>query len=257
MERGHSDDFAAELASTLAWWEEAGVDALVGDQPRDWLKAPSAPAASPVIPANAGISRGERAPVSRDPGFRRDDALPDQLPLFHDWLRASDALPFAAPAAPRVCPVGDPASGLMIMVAMPSTDDCAAGTLLSAAPGRLFDRMLAAIGRSRETIYLAGLSCLRAPAGRFDEAGAARCAEIARHHVGLVAPRALLLMGEACTRALLGLGAAQARGRVHQVETAAGPVKAVATLPPDYLLAQPAAKALAWADLQLLMEELK
>jgi hypothetical protein len=31
----------------------------------------------------------------------------------------------------------------------------------------------------------------------------------------------------------------------------------VVTLSPDYLLNQPTAKALAWADLQLLMESLK
>lgn len=185
------------------------------------------------------------------------EPLPDQLALFHDYLRASDALPYAAPAAPRVCPAGDPAAGLMIMVAMPSTEDCAAGTLLSGAPGRLFDRMLAAIGRSRETTYLAGLSCLRPPAGRIDAAGAGRCAQVARHHVGLAAPKALLLMGDACSRALLGIGAAQARGTVHSVETQSGSYQAVVTFPPDYLLAQPAAKALAWADLQLLMEVLK
>jgi DNA polymerase len=66
----------------------------------------------------------------------------------------------------------------------------------------------------------------------------------------------VLLLGDACSRALLGLGAAEARGRVHRVETAAGSFQAVVTLHPDYLLSQPSAKALAWADLQLLMEAL-
>jgi uracil-DNA glycosylase len=58
-------------------------------------------------------------------------------------------------------------------------------------------------------------------------------------------------------RPLLGLGAAQARGRVHRNETPAGTFDAVPTLGPDFLLNQPGSKALAWADLQLLMDLLK
>jgi DNA polymerase len=147
-------------------------------------------------------------------------SLPDQLPLFHEWLRTSATLPYASSAAPRVCPTGDPAAGLMVLAGMPSTDDCASGTLLSGDVGRLFDRMLAAIGRSRETIYLAGLSCVRPASGRFDAAGAAHCGEIARHHVGLVAPKAVLLIGDAAVRPLLGLSATQARrpGAPHRHE---------------------------------------
>lgn len=185
-----------------------------------------------------------------------EELLPDQLALFHDWLRTSDTLPYASPAAPRICPAGDPASGLMILAAMPSADDCSAGALLSGAPGRLFDRMLAAIGRSRDTAYLAGLSCIRPAGGRLDRAGAERCAEIARHHVALTAPKVVLLLGDGCSKALLGLGAAQARGRIHRLEANGREFSAVATLSPEYLLAQPQAKALAWADLQLLMEVL-
>ena len=78
-----------------------------------------------------------------------------------------------------------------------------------------------------------------------------------RHHVGLVAPKALLIFGDSCSRALLGTTMTQARGRWHEVETPRGPVRALVTLRPQELLAQPRLKSHAWADLQLLMEELK
>lgn len=246
MDRG-GNDFIAEAESLLGWWRDAGVDCAVQEEPRDWLKP--APVPVPSEGADAPQVRSKRAEPVVEP-------LPDQLPLFHDWLKASDSLPYAAPHAPRVCPSGDPASGLVVMTAMPSVEDCAAGTMLSGAAGRLFDRMLAAIGRSRDTSYIAGLSCLRPAGGRLDPAGAARCAEIARHHLGLVAPKAVLVVGDACSKALLGLGAAQARGKVHRIATPAGEVAAIVTLHPDYLLGQPAAKALAWTDLQLLQETL-
>jgi DNA polymerase len=255
VERGNPNDWAAELASTLDWWAEAGVDCLIQDEPRAWLRTPEPPSVSPT---KAGTAQGEARHARRDPGLRRDEvSLPDQLPLFHQWLRTSDTLPYVSPAAPRVCPTGDPAAGLMVLAGMPSTDDCASGTLLSGDVGRLFDRMLAAIGRSRETIYLAGLSCVRPASGRFDAPGAAHCGEIARHHVGLVAPKAVLLIGDAAVRPLLGLSATQARSRVHRIDTNNGSFDAVVTLSPDYLLKQPNSKALAWADLQLLMERLK
>jgi uracil-DNA glycosylase len=256
VERGFANEWAAELAGTLNWWTEAGVDCLVQDEPRGWLKDASQPSARPEHSRGATAPTAELRP-STSLGTSAGGDLPDQLPLFHEWLRTSDALPYAAPAAPRICPSGDPAAGLMILAGMPSTEDCASGTLISGAAGKLFDRMLAAIGRNRETIYLAGLSCLRPVSGRFDAAGASRCAEIARHHLALAGPKAVLLLGDGAARPLLGLGAAQARGRVHRIETARGSFDAVVTLSPDYLLAQPSAKALAWADLQLLMELLK
>jgi uracil-DNA glycosylase len=38
MDRGEGRIGRAEAESTLAWWAEAGVDTLVADMPRDWLK---------------------------------------------------------------------------------------------------------------------------------------------------------------------------------------------------------------------------
>lgn len=232
---------AAAAASVLQWWQDAGVDVMIDEEPRDWLrpkaKAPAAPA--PVV---------EAAPPA--------EVLPGQLDLFQAYLRENGALPFASPSAPRVCPSGDPASGLMMITDMPAAEDCSAGTLLSGEAGRLFDRMLAAIGRDRGSIYLASLACFRSPDGRFTDPAATRCATLARHHIGLVAPRAALLMGDAASKALIGLPTMKARGRWHEIATHAGPVKAVATFPPDYLLKLPSAKAMAWADLQLLMQGL-
>ena len=237
----------AAAASVLQWWADAGVDTLIDEAPRDWLRVKNkAPPASPDI----------AAPDSCAPAPAPVDVLPGQLELFRGYLRDDETLPFASPTSRRVCPAGDPTAGLMIMADMPAAEDCGTGTLLSGEVGRLFDRMLAAIGRDRGSIYLASLSCLRSPDGRFTSGAAKDCARLALHHIGLASPKALLLFGDACAKALLGLPMAQARGRWHEVVTHAGPIRTIVTLPPSYLLAQPSAKALAWADLQLLMEGL-
>ena len=36
----------AEAASLLGWWLDAGVDAAISEQPRDWLKPSAAPVAT-------------------------------------------------------------------------------------------------------------------------------------------------------------------------------------------------------------------
>src|SRR5688572_12606774 len=160
MERGSDPLSPADAASVLSWWNEAGVDTIVGEEPRDWLR-PAAKAPPALVAA---------------PAEESGDAPPDQLDLFRAWLADSDRLSFAAPSAPRICPAGDPASGLMIMTDMPTAADCGAGVLIGGEAGRLFDRMLAAIGRDRDSIYLAALSCLRSPDGRLSDEPARRCA---------------------------------------------------------------------------------
>jgi len=220
-------------ASTLQWWEEAGVDTVVGETPRDWLSAkPPAPAA-----------RATPAPES----------LPADLDAFRQWLLTGDAFP----AGPRVGPSGDAASGLMMLVDMPAQEDAPGGVLLSGALGEMFDRMLGRIERSRDSIYLGSILPVRNPNGRLPAKEVGRLAEIARHHIGLAAPRALLLFGDECAKALLGKPMAAARRQVHMIETQAGPIRTVVTMSLQFLLGQPKRRQDAMEDLNLLMEELK
>src|SRR3546814_3127527 len=135
--------------------------------------------------------------VSADPEAApktREEPLPDRLDLFQAWLKDSDTLAFDAPAAPRLCPSGDPAAGLMVMTDMPAADDCRSGALLAGEAGQLFDRMMAAIERARNSLYLAPLSCFRSPDGRFPSHAAVERADPARNPVGAVHPRALPLL---------------------------------------------------------------
>ena len=258
MERGSDPISPADAASVLQWWSDAGVDILIDEQPRDWLRPevavqPALRAAEPAVRETRSAPPAARAEAPIAP----PKDLPAELDLFQAYLRTSESLSFAAPAVPRVCPAGDPASGLMIMTDMPSTEDCATGILISGETGRLFERMLAAIGRDRESIYLAALSCLRAPDGRLATDAARNCMTLALHHIGLVAPKAVLLFGDACSKALTGLPMAQARGRWHELRTQAGPIRALVSIPPATLISHPAFKAHAWADLQMLIEEVQ
>lgn len=254
MERGRDPLTPDASRRVLAWWADAGVDVLIDEEPREWLRPQPKAEASPAIAPKAAPSERSAPPSSP---AQPAEVPPDQLNLFQALLKESASLPYADPAASRVCPSGDPASGVMVIADMPTAEDCTANALISGETGKLFDRMLAAIGRDRSSIYLAALSCLRSPDGRLATDAAKTCATLARHHIGLAEPRVVLLLGDACSKALLGLPMTQARGRWHEIATQSGPVKALVTISPGHLLKHPAHKSFAWADLQMLIEELK
>jgi DNA polymerase len=229
----------AEAASALRWWLEAGVDLAVQEAPRDWLGAPRP---APAVPAAS-------APPAPEPAV--EEPLPETLDLFRDWLGRSETLPLASPGARRVLPHGETGSAVMLLAETPASDDAAAGRPIAGDAWLLMERMLAAIGLTPEDAYSASLSCFHAPGARLSDQDLASCATIARRHIAVAAPKRLLLLGDAPSRALLGKPLATARGHVHKVEG----VRTIVTFHPRFLLKQPSNKALAWRDLLLLMEE--
>ncbi|MGF1550140.1 MAG: uracil-DNA glycosylase family protein [Sphingomonadaceae bacterium] len=234
----------AYAASVLRWWKDAGVDILVEERPRNWLietKPASVPARRPAKPADA-------APEPR--------ALPATLAEFERFLAESGEIPHAAPGAPRLLPQGDPASGLMVLGDMPGVGDFDEGRLFSGETGALFDRMMKAISRSRAQLYLVPLLPCRSPSGRFEEKALERAAELARHHVSLVRPKALLILGDAPSRALTGRSVLTARGEWMDIATAAGPVPALVSFSPAHVEINRSARRPAWEDLQRLAERL-
>jgi len=233
---GLANTDGSNITSALGWWELAGVDTLVDDVPRNWFQAAPEATAAP-------------APVAVPPVEAR---FPGDLQGLVQWLMDPSNLPALGPS--RIAPAGSTASGLMILADTPDADDHNAGALLSGNGGKLFDRMLAAIGFARADVYLASLVPARQPGGLLDSAIEAELGEIARRHIALAKPKALLLLGDTTTRALIGTNLPQARGVKHALNLKGGTTQAVATFHPRFLLTQPARKADAWADLRLFLE---
>ena len=225
---------AALVASALDWWADAGVDLLVDDVPRDWFAAPP-----PPRPAAADAP----PPVP---------ALPATLEAFAAWRTGPDA-PDAGWSGAAVAASGPTDAALMVLLDCPDREDGDAGALLAGIQGRLFDRMLAAIGLSRDAVHVAAVCARRPIAGRMPREVEARLGEVARHHVQLVAPKRLLLLGDATSRAILGMERGVARGRPHQFQHKDGITQVVASLHPRLLIERPAMKAESWRDLRLLM----
>lgn len=227
-----SSDWAA---SALRFWSDAGVDVIVGEEPRDWLNP--APRSSPKAATPA-----EPAP----------EPLPAELAEFQTWLMTTDRLPGTSPSAPRLGPAGNESAAVMVLTDVPALADFEAGRLVSS--DGLFDKMLGAIQLDRDSIYLASLSPLRPASGALTADAARLYAVIARHHIALVAPKVVLLLGDVCSKALLGAEVSRTRTIWHEIETGAGRVRALVTMKPEKLNLSPSLKKHAWADLQMLKE---
>lgn len=219
-------------ASYLGWWRDAGADAAVCDEPHDWL----------------GTRHVHAQPDAARPVY------PGSLADFTTWLATAE-IPEAGPARHRVSPAGNPAGGLMILADFPDREDVAAHEPLSGELGSLFELMLRAIARTRQSVYVAMLCPGRPPTGLLDEAAIAALAPIARHHIALAAPSLLWLMGSAASRAILGVSDADARGKLHVVNLNGCSVKAIATAHPRMFGDSKSRKAAAWTEMQRLIEK--
>jgi len=226
----------AEARSALRWWLEAGVDAVVQEEPRNWREPPA-----------------RRGPDAAEPQPRQNLVQPSQQTLaeLQNWLASSVQLPLAGPGARRVLPHGPENAAVMLLSDAPTMADAAAGQPIGGDAWELATRMLAAIGFTPDQAYSASLSCFNAPGQRMSPEERKACADIAARHIALVKPERLLLLGDGPCQALLGKPLATARGHVHRVEG----VRTVATFHPRSLVNQPSNKSYAWKDLLLLMED--
>ncbi|HEX8300161.1 uracil-DNA glycosylase family protein [Sphingomonas sp.] len=226
----HAHDWRLGLASALEWWRDAGVETLQEDEPRDWLARPlAAPDAAPDKVAAAS------PPL---------EILPTTLEDFVAW-RLGPAAPESGWHTPLIAPSGPAHPRLVIFSDMPCAED--SETLMGGPAGILLDRMLAAIGLDRESVYLGSLAVARPLTGRVPAEQEGRLIQLARHHLTLLRPERLLLFGKAAERLLDG--PADGSGDVNLFGCT---TRAVATYHPRFLLERPAAKSEAWKHLLLL-----
>ena len=226
----------AEARSALTWWLDAGVDMLVQEEPRDWLKPPTPKA---------------QAKAADAPPPNLVQPAHETLAELQDWLSSSMQLPLASATAKRILPHGPEDAAIMLLSDGHTFEDSAAGQPIGGDAWELAKRMLASIRIPVEQAYSASLSCVHVPGAKMSPAEREACAEIARNHIKLAKPKRLLLLGDGPSQALLGKPVALARGHVHKIEG----VRSVATFHPRALINQPSNKSLAWKDLLLLMED--
>lgn len=249
------------LASLLAFWAEAGVDATYADAPVDRLAAPP-PRAKAAPPGPAPTVRAvSSAPVA--PGLAEEvaaacaaAAAADTLPALAE-AAASFAAARGIATAPDLLLRASPDAVVAWIVEAPDADDLAAGRLLAGPRGRLLEAMLAAAGLGDRALILAAAPRIAPATGGPNVADAARHLPFVERALALGAPVAAVLAGSGALRAVTGADEPilKAHGRLRDWTGphfgAALPVMPTFSL--ETLLAQPPAKARAWRDILALL----
>ena len=150
---------------------------------------------------------------------------------------------------------GDPNARLMFVGEGPGADEDAQGLPFVGRAGQLLNNMIAAMGLTREQVYIANVVKCRPPGNRTPEPDEANtCTPFLFRQIDVVRPQVLVALGATAATYLLGhrQPLAGLRGRVHAFRG----TQLIVTYHPAFLLRDPRQKKEAWADLQIAMKEL-
>ena len=234
------------LEGLIAFYGEAGLDWAVGETPLDRF-AEAAPDAGPARREAAAPALPLPDPAAHP--ARRARTL-DEL---RAALEAFEGCALKTTATRLVFADGTPGAGLMVIGEAPGAEEDRAGLPFVGRAGRLLDRMLAAIGRDRTSVYIANVVPWRPPGNRTPSAQeTAACLPFLLRQIELAAPRVILCVGGPSSQTVLGLteGIMRARGRWRVFESHGLKARAMPTLHPAYLLRRPQDKGLVWRDLR-------
>lgn len=140
----------------------------------------------------------------------------------------------------------------MLVGEAPGRDEDIRGEPFVGKAGKLLSAMLAALGLSREAVYLANVVKCRPPDNRDPvQEERAACAPFLEAQLAQVQPELVIALGRVAAETLLGtdLPIGKLRGQVHQMPHRSVPL--IVTYHPAYLLRNPIHKARAWQDLLL------
>ena len=147
---------------------------------------------------------------------------------------------------------GNPEASVMLVGEAPGRDEDLEGLPFVGRSGQLLDRMLAAIGLDRQSVYIANVIPWRPPGNRTPTPQETEiCRPFIERQIELANPKVLVTLGGPSAKLLLNAteGVLRLRGNWKTHVTASGAtIPAMPTLHPAYLLRNPAHKKLAWRD---------
>jgi uracil-DNA glycosylase family 4 len=237
-----------ELLATLGWWVEAGVDSLVDASPRDW-RTPPPRATIREIPASLPepelvLRTGTASPPAT--------VMATTIGELRHAVEIFEGCPLRTGNVSTVFADGNSEADLMLIGEAPGAQEDRMGLPFVGPAGQLLDRMLAAIGRNRTTAYITNVTFWRPPGNRTPTSAEVETTmPFVRRHIALVRPKVIVALGACAARALTGdvTGIMRLRGQWRTISVEGTDFPILPTLHPAFLLRQPEAKRLAWADL--------
>jgi DNA polymerase len=232
--------------------EPARSAAHAADEGQSPARAPTAlvPSMAPARPA-ASAQPGSTIAVPVELEARRQ-----RLSVLADEARSCARCGLHAERQQAVFARGTGSVGLCFVGEGPGADEDAQGFPFVGAAGQLLDRMIVAMGLSRDEVYVCNIVKCRPPKNRKPEPEEmAACSPYLEEQLALVAPEVIVALGATAVQGLLGTsdGITRLRGKWKLYR---GRIPVMPTFHPAYLLRSPEAKREVWEDLQAVLRQM-
>lgn len=146
-------------------------------------------------------------------------------------------------------------NGVLVITDIPSSEDDANGKILSGGAGELFDKMIGAIGMSRETVSISPILFWRTPGGRTPsrlELDLAR--PFINRLIELLEPKIIVTLGTLAAAEIANVDLMHNHGAETTLPNG---IRVFSIYHPNYLILKTAAKQDVWTVLQKLQNLLK
>jgi uracil-DNA glycosylase family 4 len=265
----------------LAFYRDAGADALICEEPIDRMaEAAPQPAAPPAVirptpaalPRKGGAGSGDKpagrtvyqtavpaSPEAAVMAAREAARTAQTLDDLRALLEAFEGCALRATATQLVFADGNPQSRVMFVGEAPGYDEDIVGRPFVGRSGKLLDLMMAAIGLDRSSAYIANVVPWRPPGNRTPTPQeTAICLPFIRRQIELANPDFVVCLGGPAMQTLLSVkdGITRTRGRWFPYDTGTREIRALATFHPAFLLRSPLQKRFAWRDFLALKKAL-
>ena len=210
------------------------------------------------VSAHAESSDGDRQAQPQGVASSIEIASLDNWEAIETAIQACTACELSQNCTHKVPGTGNRQADLLIVGEGPGHDEDLRGEPFVGRSGQLLDRMLAAIGFSRDQVYITNIVKCRPPSNRDPRPEEAQqCRAYLDAQIALLAPKVILSAGRVSAHNLLGsnLPVGKLIKQMHQLPGSDIPVKV--TYHPAYLLRNPSAKAIAWQDMKLIYRMLQ
>ena len=224
-----------DLRAHLDFFGELGVDGLSRD-PAWWTRAQEAAPGRPPAPP-VGTIRLSRS---------RDEAL---AAIREDLGECSRCKLHGLGRTQIVFGVGNPDAELMFVGEAPGADEDIQGEPFVGRAGQLLTKIIEAIGRRREDVYIANVLKCRPPGNRNPEPDEVeQCEPFLLRQIDSVKPKVIVALGKFAAQCLLKTSdpITRLRGREYKYRDAI----LMPTYHPAYLLRTPSAKREVWEDMK-------
>lgn len=267
----NAPELANDPAALLRWYEDAGVDEAIGDEPLNRFKVSTAAASAE---SSARPAAPVHVPTAASSGVRSDgDGSTQSATHFAQGAQTVAELKAAVEAfegcglkkfaSSTVFADGNPDARIMFIGEAPGADEDRQGRPFVGVSGQLLDKMLKSVNLDRATnAYITNIVFWRPPGNRSPtDQEISSCLPFVQRHVELVDPAVLVFVGGMAAKTMLAkpMGITKLRGRWYEYETPGmvRPVPCMALFHPAYLLRSPQQKRLAWRDLLAIKQKLE